>query len=116
MRDLGDDAIRGFLDRGAPAPSIPPCPSDGSAGIGTSTNRFSLPAGAPWVRRRRAAHVERGGIGDPRVAAEHVAEVLLPVAGEQQRVVGQLRQFALDAEQQQEGAGPGLRRRHHRCG
>jgi hypothetical protein len=64
----------------------------------------------------RAAHVEGGRIGNPRVAAEHVAEVLLPVAGEQQGVVSQLRKLALDAEQQQKGAGPGLRRRHRRCG
>ena len=60
--------------RGSPSPSSPPWPSRGSAGTGTSTNRFSWPAGRDArVGRARLADVERGGIRDAAALARRCA-------------------------------------------
>ena len=82
-----------------PAPSSPPSPMDTSAGTGTRTKRFSQPVGRHGrVGRGRLADVDRRRVRDAGGATEDVAEVAVPVGGEEQRVVGELREAPLDAE------------------
>ena len=58
------------------------------------------------IRRAWLTDIERRGVGNRRWNREDSGEVVIPVFGEEQTVVEQLRNFTLDAQVEQHGARP----------
>ena len=106
--DLRNDPVGQHLDAGVPVTVDVAAPD---RGIGGDRHEHEQVLVAFWrdirIDTTGLADVERSGLGHRRRRAEDGVEAALPLAGEEQRVVLQLRQLALDTQVQQQRAGTG---------
>ena len=104
--NLGDTPVRDFFHEGIPRAIDTAASHRNISGHGDQEEKIGITFGRyRSVGGARLADIKRGGVGNRGRGGKYLREVIVPVLGEEQAVVEQLGDVALDSEIHQHGTG-----------